>query len=70
MDLLIGMADVHRTVRVIVGPTMSDYEIKEIVERVFNEADLDGNKTLTAGEFAAVMRRFDNFEAFFTIDFI
>ena len=57
-DGLIGITDVHQCVRRIVGPTMSDREIKEIVERVFNETDLDGDRTLSVGEFASVMRRF------------
>ena len=57
-DGLIGKTDVHQCVRRIVGPTMSDREIKEIVHRVFAETDLDGDETLTIGEFAAVMRRF------------
>eukprot|EP00483_Globobulimina_turgida_P003178 UN03183 len=57
-DNLIGLTDCHHCVRCIVGATMSDHEIKEIVQRVFAETDLDGDKTLSAGEFASVMRRF------------
>eukprot|EP00484_Ammonia_sp_Unknown_P001981 CAMPEP_0197022460 /NCGR_PEP_ID=MMETSP1384-20130603/3337_1 /TAXON_ID=29189 /ORGANISM="Ammonia sp." /LENGTH=191 /DNA_ID=CAMNT_0042450513 /DNA_START=40 /DNA_END=615 /DNA_ORIENTATION=- len=58
-DGLIGVTDVHQCVRRVVGPTMSDREIREITQRVFNEVDLDGDMTLTLGEFAAFMRRFE-----------
>ena len=57
-DNLISYTDCHKCVRIIVGPTMSDREINQIVIKVFNETDLDGDKALTVGEFAAVMRRF------------
>ena len=57
-DSLIGITDCHQCVRLLVGSTMSDMEIKEIVQRVFNETDLDGDQTLSVGEFANVMRRF------------
>eukprot|EP01084_Bolivina_argentea_P257778 434380_1 len=57
-DGLIGLIDCHQAVRCIVGPTMSDEEVKQIVERTFTETDLDGDQNLTAGEFASVMRRF------------
>ena len=69
-DEMIGEFDVHNTVRIVVGPSMSDAEIKEIVQRVFNEVDLDGNKSLTIGEFAAMMRRFDDFVFKFNIRLI
>lgn len=58
-DGLIGITDACQCVRRIVGPTMSDREIKEIVSRVFLETDLDGDETLSIGEFASVMRRFE-----------
>ena len=60
-DNVIGEWDVHNAVRIVVGPSMHDNEIKEIVDKVFNEVDLDGNKSLTVGEFAAMMRRFTDF---------
>ena len=69
-DDMIGEFDVHNAVRVVVGPSMSDLEIKEIVNKIFNEVDLDGNKSLTLGEFAAMMRRFDNFILKFSIKLI
>eukprot|EP01084_Bolivina_argentea_P016543 30943_1 len=69
-DNLIGITDCHQCVRHIVGPTMSDLEIKEIVQRVFAETDLDGDLTLSVGEFAAVMRRFKiGFNKKFSIKF-
>mmetsp|Transcript_17880 Transcript_17880/g.21947 ORF Transcript_17880/g.21947 Transcript_17880/m.21947 type:complete len:192 (-) Transcript_17880:66-641(-) len=69
-DQLLSLSDVHRCVRIIVGPTMTDEEIKEICYRVFNETDLDGDNKLTAGEFAAVVKKFDKFETNFTMKFI
>lgn len=56
-DDMLGVGDVHQCVRIIVGLSMSDMEIKEIVMRVFAETDLDGDMILTVGEFAAVMRK-------------
>ena len=67
-DGLIGLVDCHHCVRYIVGLTMSDHEIKNIVKRVFDETDLDGDNTLSVGESAAVMRKFHcHFEQKFSI---
>lgn len=69
-DNIIGDFDVHNAVRIVVGPSMQDNEIKEIVEKVFSEVDLDGNKSLTIGEFAAMMRRFTDFVLLFNLNLL
>mmetsp|Transcript_35105 Transcript_35105/g.57353 ORF Transcript_35105/g.57353 Transcript_35105/m.57353 type:complete len:194 (-) Transcript_35105:63-644(-) len=56
-DGILGLSDVSQCVRFIVGPTMSDKEIREISQRLFLETDMNNDQSITAAEFANVMHK-------------
>ena len=67
-DGYIGKEDVKQTLQTLVGDQLTDMEIAKVVERVFEEADIDGDERLSFVEFEHVINRAADFETLFRIN--
>lgn len=66
-DGYLNVADVTKTIQVLVGKELSKQEIKIAVRKIFDEADLDGDLQLSFVEFDHVVSRASDFENTFRI---
>jgi Ca2+-binding EF-hand superfamily protein len=66
-DGKLNFADVSSSLRLMVGEHLTEEEVTEVVNKVFNEADGDGDGFITIEDFTKVVANTD-IEARLTMD--
>ncbi len=61
-DGYLGRQDMVTIIRCIVGKQLSDEEIKTVCDKIYDEADMDGDQQLSFMEFDHIVSRAPNFE--------